>query len=430
MKKVINFFKKIFSNRKRLAIFIIFLVVAGFIGLRLLGSRAVQPQYQTVRVERGTIVVTVTASGQILTSQALPVATGASGIVKNVFVKSGDEVSAGEKLLEITLDLQSQQHSASAWSSYLSAKNTLESAKATQYSLQSEMFSKWKTFKDLAESSSYDSQEERSLAQFHIAEKDWLAAEAKYKNQQNVVEQTQASLNNTWLSYQLASSTVTAPSAGTVSDLVVAPGMTIGGIGEGATATTAKIATIKARGTPFAQFNLSEIDVSRVKPGQKATITLDAQPEKTYTGKVLGIDKTGIVSSGVVNYPVTIQFESEALEILPNMSAGVNIIVDFKDNALLVPASFVQTQEGQSLVRVRQNGQIQQVPVETGLSSEIQIEIISGLSEGDEVLTSTAGGSEGQSSTSPFSSFRFGGGGVGQGGLRSGGGGRGNPMQR
>ena len=109
--------------------------------------------------------------------------------------------------------------------------------------------------------------------------------------------------------------------------------------------------------------------------------------------------------------------EGNIEEIYPNMSATANIITATKNDVLLVPTAAVQTQNDQTYVRVLKNGKIQQVDVETDLSSSTQIEITSGLSEGDNVITSTVSSttSGSSTSTSPFSSFGrggFGGGGA------------------
>ena len=404
--------KGLLNSRKRIAIFIILILILAFAGWKVLGNKQQQPQYQTAKVERGTIVSSISASGQIITANIISVTTNASGVVKQVFVKDGDTVFADQNIAEITLDASGQQKNAQAWSSYLSAKNSLESAKATQYSLQSDMFTKWDDFKNLAESSTYQNPdgtpryEQRALPEFHIAENDWLAAEAKYKNQQNVISQAQNSVSSAWLSYQAVSPIVTALMSGIITNITYSPGMTISASAD----SSQRIAVIKSEGTPLATFNISEIDVSKVKPGQKATIKLDSIADKTFTGKVLTVDRIGTVTSGVTNYPVVIQFDTEAPEILPNMAATASIILETKDNVLLIPSSAIQRQGNQNVVRIMKGKKEQTITVEIGLISDTQTEILSGLSEGDEVVISTvtpSGGQQGGGSV-------FGGGGAGR----------------
>ena len=83
-----------------------------------------------------------------------------------------------------------------------------------------------------------------------------------------------------------------------------------------------------------------------------------------------------------------IQFDTEIPELLPNMTASANIIVDTVSEALLVPTTAVQTTNGQSSVRVLKDGQVSNIDVEVGKSSDSETQILSGISEGDTVVTS------------------------------------------
>jgi len=94
---------------------------------------------------------------------------------------------------------------------------------------------------------------------------------------------------------------------GVITSLMYAEGMGIGTLDTGNTTSNQKIATIKTEGMPIVSVNLSEIDVSRVKLEQKATVVLDSIPDKTFVGKVIGVDRIGQTTSGVTqisgNYP-------------------------------------------------------------------------------------------------------------------------------
>jgi macrolide-specific efflux system membrane fusion protein len=406
-----NKLKKLFSSRKRISILVILVSVLGFGGWRIFGGKEERPQFQTTPVERGMIISSVSASGQVLSVNIMSANTKASGIVSKVYVKDGDEVKKGDEILEIDLDFQGEQKRTQAWSSYLSAKNSLESAKTSQYTLQATMLDKWDAFKELAESDTYEdvNSPNRDLPEFHISEKEWLAAEAKYKNQEAVIAQAQVSINSSWLNYQLASPVITAPADGVVTSLMFVEGMSVGSLDTGSTTSNQKVATIRTEGVPIVSVNLSEIDVSRVEIGQKAIITLDSIPDKTFTGEVVGVDRIGQTTSGVTQYTAIIQLDSSSPEILPNMAATASIVIERKDDVLLVPSSVVQEQSGQSYARVLTDGKQQFVPVETGLVSDTQTEIISGLNEGDLVVTGTSSTAL-PGEVSPFGAPGFGGG--------------------
>ena len=80
--------------------------------------------------------------------------------------------------------------------------------------------------------------------------------------------------------------------------------------------------------------NLTEIDVVKVAIGDKATVTLDAFPDKTFTGKILSVDTVGSITSGVTNYPTVIALDVQNKEMLSNMSASSSIITDVKNDVL------------------------------------------------------------------------------------------------
>lgn len=411
--------KKSIKKPKIAILGLMILAVLSFFLWRSFKKDKQQPQFQTSKVERGTIVSSVSASGQVLSVNIMSASTKASGIVREVYVKDGDVVNTGDKILEITLDQQGKQKNAQAWVSYLSAKNTLEAAKATQYNLQADMFAKWDTFKELAESDEYEDTDSpsRAVPEFHIPEKEWLAAELDYKNQEAVIIQAQNAVNSSWLAYTLSSPVIIAPTNGTITSLMFVKGMSIGSLDTGSSESNQKVATIQTDGTPIISVNLSEIDVSQVKLGQKATVTLDSIPDKTFTGKVLGVDKIGTYTSGVTQYPAIIQLDSSSPQILPNMTVTANIITEFKNNILLVPSGAVTERSGQAMVRVLVNKNEELLPVEIGLSSETQTEIVSGVKEGVEVIIGTFSNDASMTTDgSPFSRTRGGMGSVMRGG--------------
>jgi macrolide-specific efflux system membrane fusion protein len=382
------------------------LIVVGLIWFtysKVKANQAVKPQYQTAQVEKGTLVSFLSTSGQVAATNSRTVTTTASGVVKTIFVKEGQKVSVGSSILSIDLDLNGRQQFQSASSSYQSAQNSLKSAQDKIYSLQSTLVNAQNIFNNQWANQSPD---DPTYIQKH---NDLLSAQSAYDSQQNVIKQVRTSLESSRLSYQMASNIVYAPISGTVSAISLTSGMILNPTSNSSNSSNIenKIAIVKTGATPAITVDLTEIDVPKIKPGDKATITLSALPNKTFTGKIIAIDTTGIISSGVVNYPTTIQLDSDAPELLPNMSATADIITGIKDNVLLVPLAAVQSSNGQLTVRIMKNGQVTSVPVEVGSSNDTQTEIISGLNEGDTVVTAitNSGSQTNTQTTSPFSSL-------------------------
>ena len=378
--------------KKKIAILLVILGLAWFGYSRYRASTSATTQYQTAAVEKGTLVISVSASGQVVAANSAPVTTKVSGVVKKVYVKDGDTVRTGQSLLLIEPDQVSRQAVDSAYSSYLSAQNTLNT-------LKSSMFAANQTFIKGAVANSLVVGDPVYIQQYST----WLAAENNYKNQS-------LSISSSWSNYLQNSPTVTAPISGKITGLSLQPGSVID--------ATAKLASIVTHAPLTVSLNLTQIDVPKIKTGLKATVTFDSLPDKTYTGKVISVDTVGETISGVTSYPAVIKLDTQPAEILPNMAASGTIILDTKPDVLLIPSSAVQN----STVRVMKNNQVTEVTVETGLVSDSDTEITSGLSEGDEVVTGTVSGSTTRSTqtTSPFSSFGRGVGGAGGAVFRTG----------
>lgn len=422
----------VFKTKKRTIIAIVVLIVLGFFAWQNLKGNKQRIEYQTVRVKRGTIVSSISASGQVYSVGSYNITTSATGIIKEVYVKNGDMIDAGKPIAEIALDQQGLQRKTKAWADYLSYKTALDSAHTKLNSLQSSLFTANKTFVNGAGTQNPVTDDPTYI----IQKADWLVAEANYKNQQTVINKAQADLSNAWLSYQQSSEVITAPIAGVIRDLSIYKGAVIAGssstgISETSAVSSQKAAAIKTDSYPTIAINLSEIDAPKVKIGNKATLTFDAFPEKTFTGKVVSIDTLGVVSSGVTNYPVTIEMDADFEELLVNMSATANIINAAKTDVLIIPASAIQTREHESYVRIIKNKLPREVLVKTGIASDTDIEVISGINEGDKVITGilTSQSRPGQS-VSPFGTRLGTGGGFGGGSaLRPGGGNTGSRRQ-
>lgn len=368
-------------------LFLIFVLsLSGGLYYILKPSTTATTQYQTEQAQKGTLIISVTASGQVASTNSRSVSTDATGVVKKLSVKDGQMVKMGQVLATIELDQEGKQKAAQALASYQGAKSSVESAKANLYSLQSKMFAANQTFINKAVAEGLATSDPNFIQQ----DADWLASEALYKNQQNAINQAQNSLSSAWLSYQQTSPVIYAPISGRVSGLSLQEGTVINSGSTSSTTTTTgtKVASILTNAAPTININLTEIDVPKVHVDDKATITFDTFADKTFTGRVISIDTVGTVSSGVTTYPVTIVLDTAVPNLFSNMAASANIITETKDNVVLVPVSAVQKTNGQSSVRVMSNGQVSSKNVEVGLSSDTQTEITSGLNEGEEVVTS------------------------------------------
>lgn len=411
-------------------IFIVLLLAAlgWFIYSKTIGNTTKQPTYQTDTATKGTLVTSVAASGNISSANSAQVTTQTSGVVTKIYVQNGQTVKSGDAIADVDLDMDGKQRSAQALASYQGAKNNLDNANAAMFALQSTMFTQWNTYMNIAQNSTFTNPDgspntgNRTLPQYISTNDDWLSTEAKYKNQQGAITAAQTSVGSAWASYLQSSPTIYAPISGVLNGLSLQVGSVLTAqTNSSGTSTSQRIANIKTAATPVAIVNINETDAPKVAVNNKATLTMDAFPSKTFTGVIVSIDTSGVVSSGVTTYPAYIKLDSAPNGIYSNMAIDAKIITNVKDNVLLVPSAAVVTTNGATTVRVLKNGVMSSVPVTIGDSNDTQTEITSGLSDGDTVVTAVIGGATTTTSTgtSPFSALGgrgFGGGGGGGGG--------------
>ena len=139
------------------------------------------------------------------------------------------------------------------------------------------------------------------------------------------------------------------------------------------------------------EIRVHETSVDKVRPGQHATITVDAFPDKTFQGEVLKVaplpdSQQGFLNPDIKVYTTKVSMEGSHDSVRPGMSAKVEILVDQLDDVLIVPVQTVAIREGKKLCYVIASDTPQPRAVSTGAFNDIFVEIISGLEEGEQVL--------------------------------------------
>src|SRR3989344_1785815 len=140
----------------------------------------------------------------------------------------------------------------------------------------------------------------------------------------------------------------------------------------------------------LAEISLNEVDIAKIKVGQKSTLTFDAIPELSISGEVAEIDAIGTVAQGVVSYVVKITFDTDDSRVKPGMSVSAAITTDAKTDVVIVPVSAVKSQGQEQYMEVKiGDAAPERVSVKTGIANDEFIEIISGVKEGDNVVSGT-----------------------------------------
>jgi HlyD family secretion protein len=158
-------------------------------------------------------------------------------------------------------------------------------------------------------------------------------------------------------------------------------------VGEIVSPQTSEISMISADIFQIETF-VPEVNIANVKVGENASVTLDAYgTDASFDAAVLSIDPAETVRDGVSTYKVKLQFKQKDSRIKSGMTASVSIITERTPNALVVPQGAIFEKNGAKFVQVRHKDSVEDIAVQIGDTSSIgNVQIVSGLSDGDEVI--------------------------------------------
>jgi multidrug efflux pump subunit AcrA (membrane-fusion protein) len=394
IKSLISKFKS--ASKKKKFLVIIAILILGFVVSSQLRKASAPPKYTLEAAKIDSITELVSETGNITAAGVTPIYSTTTGVVEEVYVSNGSYVAKNQELFKVKATATKQEKD-SALATYLSAKSALETAKATQLSLQAQMFGQWDSFKELAQSDEYENAdgspkfEQRGEPEFHIPEKEWLAAEASYKKQQTVISQASAQVSATWQAYQSTQdSKVISTIEGEVRNLGIAKGDMIT-ISSPTGVSNPALILVDSSIQPVIKLNVNENDVLKIKEGQPATVEFDAISNQTFIGKVDRVDTIATPTADVVTFAVYVSITDNSTLIRSGLTADVDITVDGREGILTVPSSAIKPYQGGKAVRiVGANGEVEFVPVEVGIQGGGKTQIISGIEEGTQVITALA----------------------------------------
>jgi HlyD family secretion protein len=205
---------------------------------------------------------------------------------------------------------------------------------------------------------------------------------------------------------------ITAPFDGTITDAFVKPGDLV--------SSSTQAFKIDDLSSQFVDLQVSEVDINSVKVGQKVNLTLDAIPNKTYTGEVVKISEYGVSASGAVNFTVSVKLDKPDAQVKPVMTASASIVISQVSNVVLIPNRAVKTINNQKMVFLDNNGTLTPVVVSLGSSAGTSSQLLAGnVKEGDTIVlnppSTLTTQQQGSVNLIP-GGFRAGGGGFGGGG--------------
>lgn len=367
------------------------IIVIGAVWFFFIREKEIKIQLETVKPEMGEISNSITATGTIQPVDTVAVGTQVSGIIKNIYVDFNSTVKKGQLLATLDPDLlkfQSEQY-----------QSNLQNAKS-----------------NLAYNEININRQSQLYKVGAISKADYDNATNQYNMAKAQVGTVTAQLSTA--NKNLSLTNIYSPIDGTVLNRNVSEGQTVAS----SFSTPTLFSIAKDLTKMRVRASVDEADIGNVKVGQKATFTVDAFPDETFNGEVSEVRLHPTVSSNVVNYTTIINADNSGLKLKPGMTANITIYTQVLENVMKIPAaatsfrpdslviqkykissSFANTHEkGQRKKQgvksadkkneagvwvIAKDSTLSRKKIKTGMDSDTEIQVISGLDKNDNIIT-------------------------------------------
>jgi len=358
--------------------------VGAVVAVSLLTSRPRGTEVETGRVERGEIRSVVTATGEIQARTHVDISSQVIARIEKLSVREGDVVRRGDLLVELERPQYASQRDralaalAGAEAEILRARAALgnaEARRARARQLAAEKIAS-REFLELAEL-------EHESARTALA-----AAREKARESGAAVRAAEDALEKT---------RIVSPIAGRVTRVNAEEGETV------VTGTMnmpgSVIITVSDLSSIQAAVEVDEAAVARVRLGQKASVRVDAFPDREFAGDVAEIADSAVKRQEVAYFPVKVRLSEKGEGLRPGMTARARIQAESRKGVLVVPIQAIvekrepeegrtgssSNPDGQKIVYRLEGGKARAAAVEVGLNDETRAEVLSGLKEGETI---------------------------------------------
>ena len=385
-------------KKSKILIILLILGVGGyFVYDKFFNIKDEKVEFITKKAKKGSFSKKVDATGEIFATELIDVGAQVSGQIKKLYVKLGDQVKKGDMIASI--DSSTQQNSIDNKEAQLAIyKAQLESAKValniakTQFDRENALFAKNATSKQ----------------EFESAKNTYSANSAKIKELEAQIKQTNIELSTAKIN--LGYTKITAPRDGTVVSVQVEEGQTVN-----ANQTTPTIVNIADLSHVKMKMQIAEGDITKIKVGTPVEYSILSEPTKKFQTTVSSIDpglttlsdgSYGSSSSSKSSYSSSSSSSSAvyyyAQSIVDNkdgilrigMTTQNELLIANVEDAIIVPSIGIKKDENGTFVYVLKDGKPVKTEVKTGIKDNLDTQIISGINEGDEIITSQGSSSE------------------------------------
>ncbi len=369
-----EFLKK---NKKFLVFFLGLILLGG--GAAGFGSSADDVSYITDTVKRQNVQKVVNATGEVRAIELVTVGAQVSGEIEKLYVSIGQNVKKGDLIAEI--DSTTQQNEVYINKARLESYNAQLNAAQVSLKVAEKQYKRMQSLKKKNAASDED---------LENAEDAYETAKSKVTELESTIKETEISLSTA--ETNLGYTKITAPLDGTIVSVPVKQGQTIN-----AAMDTPAIVQIADLSQMEILIEISEGDISNIKPGVKVTYSILADLNDVYETTLRSIDP-GLTLLTNNEYTEVVE-SSEAIYyygrlIVPNpegklrigMTTQNVIYVESAENVLTVPVTAIKNNNGQKYVDVLTPKGVQQRTIITGVSDGLNVEVKQGVVEGDEIV--------------------------------------------
>jgi HlyD family secretion protein len=383
-------------HKGKIVVGVILLAVAGLIASNIYKRKNQATEVSVAKVKVQDVVGKVIANGKIQAENKVDLSALVMGQIVNLVVREGDRVAKGDFLLQIDKKRAAAEEAGSAAAVQASLAD-LDSAKAAMDQAQ----------QDLKRAGKNHEAGIIPEADFQRAQSSYDGSRGAYVAAEQRIEQNRAIVNANHDT--VTKSTVRSPIAGIVTTLRVKAGevTVLGTMNNPGT----QLMTISDMSTVQAVLMVDETDTPSIAVGQKAMLALDSYPGRKFDGEVTEVGHSpiqrddpelqGLISTTeAINFKVKVKLLDPPETIRPGFSVTADIITGMRSGVPTIPLAAVvirdspkgekdasgriKTEEGVYSVA---DGKVRFVPIKTGLTGELDIEVESGLKDGETVIS-------------------------------------------
>lgn len=373
-------------------ILIAIIAVCAYFGYKWYFDEEKPEEFITSKAVRGELVKSIDSNGEIYANELIDVGAQVSGQIKKLYVKLGDSVKAGDLIAEI--DSATQQNNVDTkraqlgiYEAKLNSANVALQIAQSKFDREKQLLAKNATSKE----------------EFEAAKNSLATTTANIQEIKAQMAQTKISLNTALI--DLGYTKIVAPKDGTVVSVRVEEGQTVN-----SNQLAPTIVNIADLSKLRLKMEIAEGDITKIKIGSKVQYSILSEPNKKFDTQISSIDpaltslsngrysqtsSTGVSSSSAIYYYANALVENSDQILRIGMTTQNSIILESVKDAIIIPSSAVKNEDGKKVVYVlNPSGVAEKRVVEVGLSANLKSQIISGINEGESVITSRGSSAE------------------------------------